>query len=78
MQTIYYFILVPMVYIAFGIFVVGTIIRLIKIFTTPAHPTTLQIYPEKKFKWLGTFYPFFLYIIISMGIWFVSRLGLSL
>jgi phosphoglycerol transferase MdoB-like AlkP superfamily enzyme len=27
---------------------------------------------------LGTFYPFFLYIIISLGVLFVSRLGLSL
>jgi nitrate reductase gamma subunit len=55
-QTIYYFILVPMVYIAFGVFVAGTIIRLIKIFTSPPHPTTLQIYPEKKYKWLGALY----------------------
>ena len=61
MQSIYYFILVPMVYIALGIFVVGTILRLIKIFKAPKHPATLQIYPEKKAKWLGTFYDAFLF-----------------
>lgn len=60
-QSIYYFILVPMVYIALGIFVVGTILRLIKIFKAPKHPATLQIYPEKKAKWLGTFYDAFLF-----------------
>lgn len=52
LQTVYYFVLVPMVYIAFATFVVGTAIRLIKIFRQPKHPTTLQIYPEKKPLWL--------------------------
>lgn len=50
-----------MVYIAFGTFVVGTIARLIKIFKAPKHPATLQIYPERKAKWLGTFYDAFLF-----------------
>ena len=61
MQSIYFFILVPMVYIAVGIFILGTVIRLIKIFKTPSHPTTLQIYPEKRAKWLGAFYDTFLF-----------------
>ena len=51
-QSLIYFILVPMVYIAFAVFVIGTTIRLIKIFREPKHPTTLQIYPEKKPQWL--------------------------
>ena len=52
METLYYIILVPMVYVAFAIFIIGTIVRLIKIFKEPKHPTTLQIYPEKRPKWL--------------------------
>ena len=61
MQSIYYFILVPMVYIAFGIFIAGTIIRLIIILKSPKHPTTLQIYPESKAKWPGVLYDTFLF-----------------
>ncbi len=61
MQSIYYFILVPMVYIAIAIFTIGTIIRLIAIFKTPKHPATLQIYPEKKAKWLGAVYDTFFF-----------------
>lgn len=61
MQSIYFFILAPMVYIAFAIFIVGTALRLIKIFRASGHPTTLQIYPEKKAKWLGTLYDAFLF-----------------
>jgi len=52
LETLYYIILVPMVYVAFAIFIIGTIVRLIKIFKEPKHPTTLQIYPEKRPKWL--------------------------
>jgi len=48
LQSLYYFILVPMVYVAFAVFIIGTCIRLISIFKAPAHPTSLQIYPEKK------------------------------
>ncbi len=51
-ETVYYIILVPMVYLAFAVFFVGTIFRLIKIFRSPKHPTTLQIYPQKNPKWL--------------------------
>ncbi len=52
MDSIYYFVLIPMVYIAVSVFAVGTALRLIKIFRQPAHPTTLQIYPERKPSWL--------------------------
>ncbi len=52
MQTLYYIILVPMVYFAFGMFFIGTFVRLIAIFKAPNHPTTLQIYPEKRPAWL--------------------------
>ena len=45
METLIYFILVPMVYIAFATFFIGTTLRLIKIFREPKHPATLQIYP---------------------------------
>ena len=42
-----------MVYFAMAVFITGTGLRLVKIFKTPPHPTTLQIYPEKKRKLLG-------------------------
>ncbi|MBW1641940.1 MAG: hypothetical protein JRJ76_03790, partial [Deltaproteobacteria bacterium] len=48
MDTIYYLVLVPMVYLAFFVFCVGTIIKLINIWRKPKFPTTLQIYPEKR------------------------------
>lgn len=59
-QTVYYIILVPMVYVAFAIFFVGTIARLVKIFREPKNPTTLQIFPEKEPKWLLALYDTFL------------------
>ena len=61
MQTVYYIVLVPMVYFACAVFIVGTILRLIKIFRTPPHPATLQIFPEKKPKWLWALYDTFLF-----------------
>ena len=61
MQSIYYFVLVPMVYIAFSIFAVGTTFRLINIFRQPKHPTTLQIYPEKTPRWLWALHDTFLF-----------------
>ena len=61
MQTLIYFILVPMVYIAFAVFFIGTAIRLIKIFREPKHPTTLQIFPEKEPKWLWALHDTFLF-----------------
>jgi nitrate reductase gamma subunit len=52
METVYYLILVPMVYLAFLVFVIGIISRIVKIWRAPVQPTTLQIYPAKKPKWL--------------------------
>ena len=61
MQTLIYFILVPMVYISFAVFFIGTVIRLIKIFRQPSHPATLQIFPEKKPTWLWALHDTFLF-----------------
>lgn len=61
MDKLIYFILVPMVYIAFGVFIVGTAVRLVKIFREPKHPTTLKIYPEKKPAWLWALADTFLF-----------------
>lgn len=52
MDIVYYIVLVPMVYLACAVFVVGTVIRLVKILLEPRNPTTLQIYPEKRPRWL--------------------------
>jgi [DsrC]-trisulfide reductase subunit M len=54
LQSLYYLILVPMVYLAVAVFIIGTCFRLWQIFQEPAHPTTLQIYPEKKGKFLAS------------------------
>ena len=60
-DIVIYFILVPMVYIAFAVFIIGTAVRLIKIFREPKHPAPLQIYPEKKAKWLWALHDTFLF-----------------
>jgi len=60
MQTITYLILVPMVYLAYLIFVLGIISRMVKIWRAPVQPTTLQIFPEKKPKWLWALHDSFL------------------
>ena len=61
METLYYIILVPMVYVAFATFFIGTAVRLIKIFKEPRHPATLQVYPEKKPGWLWALNDTFLF-----------------
>ncbi len=61
MDTLIYIILVPMVYAAFGVFVIGSAVRLINIWKQPKHPSTLQIFPEKKPKWLWTLHDTFLF-----------------
>jgi len=60
-QSVYYFIMVPMVYFAFAVFLVGIIVRIVKIWGEPKHPTTLQIYPEKRPKWLWALHDTFLF-----------------
>lgn len=60
METIYFIILVPMVYIALAVFSFGTIIRLVKLFSKPGNPSTLQIFPEKNPGWLWALHDTFL------------------
>ncbi len=60
MYTVYFIILIPMVYIAFAVFFVGIVVRLVKIFREPKNPTTLQIYPEKRHRWAWALYDTFL------------------
>jgi nitrate reductase gamma subunit len=60
MHAIYYLILVPMVYVAFAVFFIGIMVRLVKIFREPKNPTTLQIYPEKRPQWAWALYDTFL------------------
>lgn len=52
MQTVYYLILVPMVYVAFAVFFVGVAVRIAQIARTPKNPATLQIFPDKGASWL--------------------------
>jgi nitrate reductase gamma subunit len=53
MKTLYYLILVPMVYLAFLVFIAGTMVKLVKIFGSPKNPaSTLQIFPQKNPVWL--------------------------
>ena len=52
METLTYIILVPMVYVAFAVFILGTGIRILSMLRKPKHPTTLQIFPERKPAWL--------------------------
>lgn len=61
MQTVMYFILVPMVYIAFAVFFLGSVYRVISIWQQPKLPSTQQIYPSKNPKWLWALYDTFLF-----------------
>ncbi len=61
MQTVYYIILVPMVYLAFAVFIIGTIARITKIWREPPNPTPLEIHPVKKPGWLWTLTDTFLF-----------------
>jgi nitrate reductase gamma subunit len=49
-----------MVYAAFAVFTIGTVIRLVKMFREPKHPATLQIFPERRPKWLWALHDSFL------------------
>jgi len=60
-DSLIYFIMVPMVYIAFAVFGIGTIMRLVQIFRAPKNSSTLQIYPVKKPAWLYTLFDTFLF-----------------
>jgi len=61
LQTVYYLILIPMVYFAATVFLVGTTARIIKILRLPPHPTTLQIFPARASGWAGALYDTFLF-----------------
>lgn len=52
METLSYIILVPMVYLAFAVFILGTGIRILSMLRKPKNPATLQIFPERKPAWL--------------------------
>jgi len=59
-EIVYYIILIPMVYVAFAVFFVGTGIRLVKLFREPKNPTTLQIFPDKRPRWMWALHDTFL------------------
>lgn len=61
MEALYYFVLIYMVYFSVAVFIIGTTIRLVKIFRKPKQSASLQIYPEKRAKWLWTLYDMFLF-----------------
>ncbi len=60
MSNIYYFILIPMVYIAFAIFLSGIIFRTIQIAISPKRKASPKIFPGKKPYWLIAFYDSFI------------------
>lgn len=60
MQTIYYIVLVPMVYAAMAVFILGVAVRVVSMWRRPKHPATLQIFPEKRPKWLWALHDTFL------------------
>jgi len=59
-ETVYYLVLVPMVYAAFVVFVLGVVVKIVKLLQAPPHPTTLQIYPERRPRWLWALHDAFL------------------
>ncbi|OIO00595.1 MAG: hypothetical protein AUJ49_09565 [Desulfovibrionaceae bacterium CG1_02_65_16] len=52
MATLYYLILVPMVYLAVAVFVLGTIWRIGRLLAAPSAPPPPPIYPLRKPAWL--------------------------
>lgn len=59
METLYYIILVPMVYAAFAVFVIGSALKLVRLASAPAYVPTLQIFPAVASGWLGAIYDTF-------------------
>jgi len=71
MQTAYYIILVPMVYAAFAVFLLGTTIRLVKLYLQPS-PGTAPIYPNQRRGWLWAMHDTFLLPTVrkhNPGLW---------
>ena len=54
METINYIILVPMVYLAFAVFFLGIILKIISVLRRPALVPRAPIYPKKGPAWLRT------------------------
>lgn len=52
MATLYYVILVPMVYVAAAVFVLGTTWRVARLLAAPVAPAQPPIYPVRKPSWL--------------------------
>lgn len=52
MSTLYYIVLVPMVYLAVGVFLAGTIWRVWRVLKRPAFAPDLAIYPKQTPSWL--------------------------
>ena len=61
MKTISFLILVPMVYLAFLVFILGTAARVVRIWKAPPQATTLEIFPTKKPRWLWALHDSFLF-----------------
>lgn len=47
-DTIYFLIMVPMVYLAVAVFVIGIIARVARILASPPHGATLRVFPARK------------------------------
>lgn len=52
MSTLNYLILVPMVYLAVGVFLAGMVWCIVRVLKRPAFAPSLAIYPEEKPSWL--------------------------
>jgi nitrate reductase gamma subunit len=53
-DRVYYVVMVPMVYLAFGVFLFGVVGRSIRIMLAPRQMTTLQVFPAPRHAWLHT------------------------
>ncbi|MBD3235835.1 MAG: hypothetical protein GF330_03950 [Candidatus Eisenbacteria bacterium] len=53
MNTVYYLIMVPMVYLAVAVCLIGVIARLIALGRAPRHPHSLAIFPQRGPRFLG-------------------------
>ncbi len=56
MNTVYFFILVPMVYIAFAVFIIGMAAQVIRVLKKPKLNASLRIYPEEKPRWFWSIF----------------------
>lgn len=46
-DSVFYFITVPMVYLAWAVFIVGVVVRVAKSLGRPMHPFTLKVFPDR-------------------------------